>query len=304
MRTIEECVSLARQDIKIRTSLLESRLISGDNLLYQSFLRSMKSDVFYRMPSVFINEKLSERSAIRQKFGGSIYLREPNIKEGTGGLRDIHTALWIAFVHFRISSLSELVSKGVVTEGQYTVFSRSRNFLWNVRNELHYLSGRKNDHLTFDLQERSARDFRYRDSSQLLAVERFMKSYFIHARNIREFTNLVTEAVLPKQPRRMVSMALVARTILSVGKTLFLKPGADCNGDIALIMKAFQLVHPRRARFSERLSAIVRSCRIRSGRSGLAVRGARFYRNPEPAGRIGGNPDAHEGSAFSRPIYS
>ena len=90
----------------------------------------MQTEVFYWKPSEYITEKIAERDATRRKFGGSIYLREPNIKEGAGGLRDIHTALWISIVHFRIASLKDLVAKGVITEGQYTVFSRSRNFLW------------------------------------------------------------------------------------------------------------------------------------------------------------------------------
>jgi [protein-PII] uridylyltransferase len=170
VRTIPECVSLARQDIKVRTSLLESRLIAGDPVFYESFISVMRSEVFFWKPSAFINEKISDRLATRQKYGGSIYLREPNIKECEGGLRDIHTAFWIAFVHYRVTSLGDLVANSVFTAGQYAVFLRSRNFLWRVRNEVHYLSKRKNDHLTFDLQEQSAKDFKYRNTADLFAV--------------------------------------------------------------------------------------------------------------------------------------
>ena len=170
VRTVPECVSLARQDIKIRTSLLESRLIAGDPVFYGSFIRTMQSEVFYWKATAFIHEKIAERIATRRKYGGSIYLREPNIKECEGGLRDIHTALWTAFVHFRVASLEELASNNVITGRQYAVFLRSRNFLWRLRNEVHYCSDRKNDHLTFDLQERAAKDFKYRDSAHLFAV--------------------------------------------------------------------------------------------------------------------------------------
>jgi [protein-PII] uridylyltransferase len=262
VRTTQECMALARQDIKIRTSLLESRLIAGDPGLYRSFLNSMQSDVFYWKPSDFISEKLSERNATRQKFGGSIYLREPNIKEGTGGLRDIHTALWIAFVHFRINSLAELVPRGVLTGGQYAVFTRSRNFLWNIRNEIHYLSGRKNDHFTFDLQERAARDFHYRDSAHLLAVERFMKAYFIHARNIKEFSSIVTEAVLPRPSRRWFQRTQSFGPFSLVGKTLAVSSGNDCGGDLSQLMAAFRLAQSRHVFFSDRLREMVRTCRI------------------------------------------
>ncbi len=264
VRTTAECVSLARQDIKIRTSLLESRLIAGTPALYGSYLATMRSDVFYWRPADYVAQKLAERNATRQKYGGSIYLREPNIKDGAGGLRDVHTALWISFVHFKVSSLAELVDRGVLTDGQYAVFSRSRNFLWNVRNEIHYLSGRKNDHLTFDLQEQTARDFRYRDSAHLLAVERFMKAYFIHARNIREFSNIVAEAVLPKPSRRWFQRSLELGRFSLVGKTLAAHED-DCAGDPAAMLEAFRHLQSRHAVPSERLKAMIRSCRVDDG---------------------------------------
>ncbi len=263
VRTAEECITLARQDIKIRTSLLESRLIAGDPDHYDSFRRSMRSEVFYWKAAAFIGEKISERNATRRKYGGSIYLREPNIKEGEGGLRDFHTALWISFVHFQVFSFAELVKSGIITEGQYAVFLRSRNFLWRVRNEIHFLSERKNDHLTFDLQERSAADFHYRDSAHLLAVERFMKAYFLHARNIREFSNIVVEAVLRKPPPRRWSVRKVSIGPFSmIGRALV--PASDdlCRSDPALVMSAFEIAQYRHASFSDHMKSLIRKCRI------------------------------------------
>lgn len=262
VRSVKECVSLARQDIKIRTSLLESRLIAGDPGLYDSFLNALQSEVFYWKASSFIAAKVSERTATRLKFGGSIYLREPNIKEGEGGLRDFHTALWITFVHFRVSSLGDLVPKGVITQRQYARFLRSRNFLWRLRSEMHYLTGRKNDHLTYDLQERTATDFKYRDSAQLFAVERFMKVYFLHARNIREFSNLVVDAVLRKPARRWFERTLPLGPFKLVGRTLFPASDEVCRDNPALIMSAFEVAQSRHAVFSDRLRAQVRGCRI------------------------------------------
>ena len=262
VRTVKECVTLGRQDIKIRTSLLESRLIAGDPALYDLFLRTMQSEMFYGKADAFIREKLADRNATRLKYGGSLYLREPNVKEGAGGLRDLHTALWIAFVRFRVASLAELASRGIITEGQYAVVLRSRNFLWTVRNELHYLSGRKNDHLTFDLQEQAAAQFRYRDSAHLLAVERFMKAYFLHARNIREFLNIVSSAALPASSRRWFGRTQRMGPFSLVGRTLIPAPGTACTGDPALLMTAFALVQTHHASFSDQLSALVRGCRI------------------------------------------
>lgn len=262
VRSIDECVSLARRDTKIRTSLIESRLIAGDHSLYASFLRSMHSEVFYWKAAAFITEKIAERNATRRKYGGSVYLREPNIKEGAGGLRDFHTSLWISFVHFRVASLADLVSAGVITEGQYAVFLRSRNFLWRVRNEIHYLSGRKNDHLTFDLQERVAKDFRYRDSAHLLAVERFMKTYFLFARNVLDFSNIVSDAVLRKPARRWYTRTLKLGSFSLIGRTLVPAAEGVCREDPAQIMAAFAIAQSRHAAFSDKLKALVRGCRM------------------------------------------
>ncbi len=262
VRTVKECIPLARQDIKVRTSLLESRLIAGDPGLYDSFLRSMRSEVFYWKAAAFIIEKVSERNSTRRKYGGSIYLREPNIKEGEGGLRDFHTALWISFAHFQISSLAELVARGVITEGQYAVFQRSRNFLWRVRNEIHFLSGRKNDHLTFDLQERAAADFHYRDSAHLLAVERFMKAYFLHARNIREFSNIIVDAVLRKPSHRWFERKLALGPFSLIGRTLVPESDDLCRNDPSLVMSAFEVAQSRHASFSDHMKSLIRGCRI------------------------------------------
>ena len=265
VRTVKECVSLARQDIKVRTSLLESRLITGDPGLYDSFLQSMRSDVFYWKAPEYIREKVRERNETRRKYGGSIYLREPNVKEGEGGLRDFHTALWIAFVHYRINSLDELVARGVISEGQYAVFQRSRNFLWRVRNEIHLLSGRKNDHLTFELQEHAAHDFRFRDSAHLLAVERFMKAYFLHARNIREFSNIVVDAVLRKPSPRWFDRKVTIGPFALIGRTLVSASDELCENDPSLVMAAFEVAQSRHAAFSEHMKKMIRGCRIDDG---------------------------------------
>ncbi|MHB8844674.1 MAG: [protein-PII] uridylyltransferase [Nitrospirota bacterium] len=262
VRTVSECVDLSRNDHKIRTSLLESRLLAGDHARYDAFLQRMQAEVFYRKPQGYITEKIAERSATRQKFGGSVYLREPNIKESAGGLRDFHTARWLAMTHFRVSSFDGLVSQGVITAAQHDIFRRSRNFLWRLRNEVHYLTGRKNDHLTFDLQETAAQDFHYRNSAHLLAVERFMKSYFLHARNIQEFSRILTERVLPAPKRSWFDRSLPLGPFTLVGKTL--APASDdalCS-DPGLFLEAFEAFQTRHAVFSDRLKQLILTCRF------------------------------------------
>lgn len=262
VRTVEECIVLSRQDVKIRTSLLESRFLAGDPDAFGNYLKHMQAEVFYRKPQSYISEKIAERNTTRQKYGGSVYLREPNIKESAGGLRDFHTARWLAFTHFRASSFSELVPLGVITAGQLALFLRSRNYLWRLRNEIHYLTGRKNDHLTYDLQETAARDFRYRDSANLMAVERFMKSYFLHARNIQEFSRIVTERVLPAPKRPWFARPQTMGPYTLVGKVLAPADEDALRSSPELLLQAFEICQTRHAVLSDRLKGLIVSTRF------------------------------------------
>jgi [protein-PII] uridylyltransferase len=222
----------------------------------------MQAEVFYRKPQSYITEKIAERNASRLKYGGSLYLREPNIKECAGGMRDFHSAGWLAFTRFRVSSFPGLVSQGIITSGQLAIFFRARNALWRLRNEIHYLSGRKNDQLTFDLQDSAARDFHFRDSVNLLAVERFMKVYFLNAGVIQGFSHLVTERVLPAQKRSWFDRAQVLGPFTLAGKTL--SPGAEdvLTARPDLFMQAFEIYQTRHAIFSDRLKHVISTCRF------------------------------------------
>ncbi len=262
VRTVDECIDLSRNDTKIRSSLLESRLLAGDPAWYRDYLKRMQAEVFFRKVPNYLSEKLAERSATRLKYGGSLYLREPNIKESAGGLRDFHSAGWLAFTRFRVSSFSELVTQGVIISGQFTAFLRARNFLWRIRNEIHYLSGRKNDQLTFDLQDSAARDFHFRDSAHLLAVERFMKVYFLNASVIQGFSRLVAERVLPALKRSWFDRAQTIGPFTLAGKTL--SPGAEdvIAARPELFMQAFEIYQSRHAAFSDRLKHLISACRF------------------------------------------
>lgn len=262
VRTTGECVDLARTDAKIRTSLLESRLIAGDGELYRSFQELMHAEVFNRKVDEYIAEKIAERTASRQKFGGSLYLREPNIKESSGGLRDLHLARWIAMTRYRVSSFEDLVPQGAITASELALYHRSRNFLWRVRNEVHYCSGRKNDQLTYDLQELAARDFRYRDSEDLLAVERFMKTYFLHARTVQEFSRMVTDRSLPKLKRGWFERPRPLGPFNVMGRTLLPAPEREYMGSAEQLMEALETSHARGLVLSEGLRQQVRSCRL------------------------------------------
>jgi [protein-PII] uridylyltransferase len=157
VRTGKDCLEIAEKDITVRTALLDSRYLAGDETLYKEYDRIVLKFVLSRNSQAFIREKLEENARRLRKYGSSVYLLEPNIKEGEGGLRDLHTALWVARVKFKARSLRELIIKGILTEGKGRAFEEACDYLWHIRNELHYLSERKNDQIHFDQQEKIAR---------------------------------------------------------------------------------------------------------------------------------------------------
>ena len=198
VRTASDCLSLMKNDFTIMTSLLESRLICGDAEIFEGFTRKINAQRGAKAAEDYVREKLIERTMRHKKHGDSVYLREPNIKEGAGGLRDIHAALWISRIKRGAGSLDGLYEKGLVREMDLRRLKGSRDYLLRLRNELHYLSGHRQDVLSFELQEQAAKDFGYRPRPGRMAVENFMRAYYLRARGVREVTHYVIEKALGK----------------------------------------------------------------------------------------------------------
>lgn len=177
-RTLTDCVRAAEQDITIATNLMESRLIAGSATLYQGMLQSVGPDQTW--PSRhFFEAKLREQIARHQKFHNTEYNLEPNIKEGPGGLRDIQMIGWVAKRHFGATTLQDLVTHGFLTQSEYEALHQGQSFLWKIRFALHTLAGRREDRLLFDYQRPLADQFGYIDKDHRLAVEHFMKDYYV-----------------------------------------------------------------------------------------------------------------------------
>jgi len=190
MRTPEECVALARGDLKTLTSLLETRFLIGHKDINDELLRQIKTKLFTKKRvNRFIDEKIEESEKRYAKYGGSVFILEPNIKEGEGGLRDLHTARWILMardgVHDRPFSMS------LVSKRDKDALERGLAFLLWIRNELHFNSSRKTDQLTFDEQVRIARELGFRDTPKALAVESFMLEYYAHTSEIHNAYELI-----------------------------------------------------------------------------------------------------------------
>ncbi len=154
VRTAKECVRLANDDLKEKTAILDARFLCGDEKLYADLDKLLIAEVLNRNQDKFFATKLEESRKRHAQYGDSIYLLEPQIKEGEGGLRDLHTAMWLAKVKYKVHSLEELVQKAVITEPEAAEVIEARDFLWRVRNSLHFLTGRHFDQMTFEMQER------------------------------------------------------------------------------------------------------------------------------------------------------
>jgi [protein-PII] uridylyltransferase len=201
VRSVPECARLSAQDFKVRTALLDARFLCGDAELGAAFDKIVDSELLRRGPEKFFKDKVAESIERHRQFGGSVYLLEPHVKEGEGGLRDLHTALWMARVKFKVRNLREIVQKGVIAESEVDAVLESRDFLWKVRNTLHFLAGSHQDQLTFEYQERVAATLGYHDADDRRAVERFLQGYYLHAARVHRFETLVIERCLERRSR-------------------------------------------------------------------------------------------------------
>ncbi len=197
MRTTRECVKLAATDLKVKTSLLDTRFLCGDEDLFRDFARAMEEEVLKRDVNQFYADKLEESRERHARLGDSVYLLEPEIKEGEGGLRDLHTALWLAKVKFKTNKLDELVLKGVITDRERGDVEAARDFLWRVRNGLHFLTKQHQDQLRFEYQDHLAEELGFRDENGARAVEQFMRFYYLSAATVNRFAGEIIERCTP-----------------------------------------------------------------------------------------------------------
>ena len=189
-RTLDEAIRLAKDDLTIRTALLEGRYVWGDRDLYDEGERRYTREVVHGNERAFLTQKLGERNARHKRMGDSRYVVEPNVKDGKGGLRDLQTLYWIGkFIH-RVSSAAELVDTGLMTQVEYRSFRRAERFLLAVRCHMHIITGRAEDRLTFDLQRQIAERMNFADRPGKSAVERFMQFYFLQAKRVGSLTGV------------------------------------------------------------------------------------------------------------------
>ncbi|MCX8506429.1 MAG: bifunctional uridylyltransferase/uridylyl-removing protein, partial [Alphaproteobacteria bacterium] len=190
VRGIDHCLNLARSDSSIRAAILDARYVWGEPQIFADFRRQF--DLILQADGAeFAREKWGERQRRHEKMDDSRYVLEPNIKEGIGGLRDVQTLIWVARFAWRIESATDLVDRNILTHSEARQFEKSYEFLWKLRFHLHYLAGRAEERIIFDLQPELARRLHYTDRQSGKGVERFMKFYFLVARWVGELGRII-----------------------------------------------------------------------------------------------------------------
>jgi [protein-PII] uridylyltransferase len=206
-RSVEQSLKLSRSDITIRTALLDCRFILGDRPLFAELTRRFQAEVVAGSAREFVEAKLGERDERHQRSGASRYRVEPNIKDGKGGLRDLHTLHWLAKYLYGNGLNVVDAESTVFSAAEYSTFRHCEDFLWTVRCHLHFLAGRAEERLTFDLQPAMAERLGYAQRAGLRAVERFMKHYFLVAKDVGDLTTILCSLLEMEQHKASPGIA-------------------------------------------------------------------------------------------------
>ncbi|MEK9728769.1 MAG: [protein-PII] uridylyltransferase, partial [Alphaproteobacteria bacterium] len=245
---IRQNLAAADEDTTICTSLLEMRPIGGDNIATDKMMAAFSKWLKRQSVAPFLSAKLEERDARITRTGGTRYAVEPNVKDGKGGLRDLHTLFWMAKYAYRVNSAAEFLETGILRQSEARSFAAAQRFLWTVRCFLHLHHGREDDRLSFDAQMEIAPKMRFSDRGGLRGVERFMKRYYLAARHVGNLTRIFCAALetdFDRRPR------------LSLKKFWLADAASDL--DIApFILEKGRLHLPENRRFRDDLDQIIR----------------------------------------------
>ncbi len=219
-RTIEDCIALVKTDNTIMTSILEARYICGNHPLFDDLVQRYRKGVVQKSAKQFVTDKLAERDLRHSKYGESRYSVEPDIKDGKGGLRDLNTLFWIAKFLFNANSTEELAEKHVFTREELRRFHKCEDFLWAVRCHLHFVTKRGEDKLTFDRQSELAERLGYKSHGGLKHVERFMRHYFLVAKDVGNLTRIFCASLEAKHLKDAPSLSRMIGKFLPKGKRM------------------------------------------------------------------------------------
>jgi [protein-PII] uridylyltransferase len=262
-RTISECIQLARADRTVCTSLLAPRFLAGSGVLLHRFYETLQKQLLAK-PESFVADQIVSVKERHAEVGDSLYLLQPNVKEGAGGLRDYHASYWVMQAsQASARGKNDYLHLGLLTEEEANDFFSALDFLWRVRNELHLEAGRKNDQMSFEHQEQVAEAFGYGrpgDDAHALPVERFMRDYYIHARNVLNHSSLVMEQCLarvrPRPKRRRIEQ--VDEGLRIVQGQLEIPHVRQIREDPVLLVTAFAVAQERDVPLTRKARRMIR----------------------------------------------
>jgi [protein-PII] uridylyltransferase len=192
-RSIKEAIAQANRDMRTKTAMLESRFLAGDGELAREFRQQFRSKCVEGHERKYVEMRMQDQVARHKKFGDSVYLQEPHIKSGCGGLRDYQNLLWMTYFKEGSLSTNQLVGKDWLSESDQRQIERAYDFLLRLRTDLHYATGRATDTLHMNLQEQIAKRLNYSPRNGQLRSETLMRDYYEHTRNIFRVTERITE---------------------------------------------------------------------------------------------------------------
>ena len=214
VRTVDDCVKVANSDMQSKTSLIESRLIAGDEDLFKKFQKTLVAKCVEGREDEYIKMRVEDQASRRAKYGNSAFMQEPNLKNGCGGLRDFQNLLWMAFFKYRTRSLTDLQTHDLIGESERKQLENAYDFLLRVRTELHYHANRPTDVLGKNLQPAVAHNLGYRQRSPSKRIEQFMRDVYSHCRNIFIITRTLEQrlALLPEPESKLSIRAWLPRS--------------------------------------------------------------------------------------------
>jgi [protein-PII] uridylyltransferase len=286
-RTLDECLEEAFRDIRTRTSLLESRYIAGDIELYNSFRRHVYPEIAYRKQKDFVREKLQEKLKRHINSGSSVFLLEPHIKEGEGGLRDIHTAYWLSKVAMRTETYTDFFEGVAAAERRR--FTDAYEFLLRARFCLHLISRRKNDILSFEFQRPAAEMLGFRDSIKFSASERMMRYYYLKSRTIHAVTDDIAASC--SRPyvtvRKDMGIKKINDDFSVSGGSLITTADSTVSKNPDRIMEAFYLYAKTGKKFSHNLKNNIKKNLMKINRKNRnSARSVQYFFDILKSGRV------------------
>ena len=269
-RTIDDCIEKSKLDLTISTALLEKRFIVGNEdvfcLLNDKFTFFIKNTKTLK----FVEAKLVESELRHKRFGGSRYVVEPNVKDGKGGLRDLHTLIWISKFAYKVDSVSKLINMGALSKKEAASFAESQRFLLSVRCHLHYRAFREDDRLAMDAQLDLAKTMNFKNTITQKDVERFMKRYFLATKTVGSLTRIFCAAIETdfNKPLRLSFLSFKKKEDvypfdIELGR-LFVKNKEVLSENPVNIIKLFNIshnknidIHPKTLRYLTSLQRLI-----------------------------------------------